>query len=168
MVQFILGVLQFGSGIGDLGFRIGLLVQIFRQTIGVFRFAVQELLVGVLQFQPSVLQFRPAVNELLFRALKLIPGVLEFFLAQFQLLFAFDEFVIGFIQLFLGSCQLGFTGCQFLPGRGERRVPGEPPFVQVGDEVMAGSTLCIVEAMKLMNEITAEEMGTELPSGSVV
>ncbi len=37
--------------------------------------------------------------------------------------------------------------------------PGEPPFVQVGDEVMAGQTLCIVEAMKLMNEITAEEMG---------
>ena len=37
--------------------------------------------------------------------------------------------------------------------------PGEPPFVQVGDEVMAGQTLCIVEAMKLMNEITADEMG---------
>ena len=37
--------------------------------------------------------------------------------------------------------------------------PGEPPFVQVGDEVMAGQTLCIVEAMKLMNEIPAEEMG---------
>ena len=90
MIQFILGVLQFGSGIGDLGFRIGLLVQIFRQTIGVFRFAVQELLVGVLQFQPSVLQFRPAVNELLFRVLKLIPGVLEFFLAQIQLLLAID------------------------------------------------------------------------------
>ena len=38
--------------------------------------------------------------------------------------------------------------------------PGEPPFVKVGDEVAAGETLCIVEAMKLMNEITAEEMGT--------
>ncbi|MFQ7722665.1 MAG: acetyl-CoA carboxylase biotin carboxyl carrier protein, partial [Adlercreutzia sp.] len=38
--------------------------------------------------------------------------------------------------------------------------PGEPPFVQVGDEVAAGETLCIVEAMKLMNEIAAEEMGT--------
>lgn len=37
--------------------------------------------------------------------------------------------------------------------------PGEPPFVKEGDEVMAGQTLCIVEAMKLMNEITAEEMG---------
>ena len=38
--------------------------------------------------------------------------------------------------------------------------PGEPPFVQVGDEVAANETLCIVEAMKLMNEITADEMGT--------
>ena len=38
--------------------------------------------------------------------------------------------------------------------------PGEPPFVQVGDEVAANQTLCIVEAMKLMNEITADEMGT--------
>ena len=38
--------------------------------------------------------------------------------------------------------------------------PGEPPFVQVGDEVAANQTLCIVEAMKLMNEITAEEVGT--------
>lgn len=37
---------------------------------------------------------------------------------------------------------------------------GEPPFVKVGDEVAAGETLCIVEAMKLMNEIAAEEMGT--------
>ena len=38
--------------------------------------------------------------------------------------------------------------------------PDEPPFVKVGDEVAANQTLCIVEAMKLMNEITAEEMGT--------
>ena len=38
--------------------------------------------------------------------------------------------------------------------------PGEPPFVKVGDEVTANQTLCIVEAMKLMNEIEAEEMGT--------
>ena len=36
--------------------------------------------------------------------------------------------------------------------------PGEAAFVQVGDEVAAGQTLCIVEAMKLMNEITADEM----------
>lgn len=38
--------------------------------------------------------------------------------------------------------------------------PGEPPFVAVGDEVAANQTLCIVEAMKLMNEITADEICT--------
>ncbi len=38
--------------------------------------------------------------------------------------------------------------------------PGEAPFVKVGDEVAAGETLCIVEAMKLMNEIAAPQMGT--------
>ncbi|MDR1712741.1 MAG: acetyl-CoA carboxylase biotin carboxyl carrier protein [Coriobacteriales bacterium] len=37
--------------------------------------------------------------------------------------------------------------------------PDKPPFVAVGDEVTAGQTLCIIEAMKLMNEITAEQMG---------
>lgn len=37
--------------------------------------------------------------------------------------------------------------------------PDADPFVKVGDEVKAGQTLCIVEAMKLMNEITAEEDG---------
>lgn len=37
--------------------------------------------------------------------------------------------------------------------------PGEPAFVKVGDEVAAGETLCIVEAMKLMNEIGAPQMG---------
>lgn len=42
----------------------------------------------------------------------------------------------------------------------EAPAPGEPPFVEVGDEVAAGQTLCIVEAMKLMNEIAAEEVGT--------
>jgi len=37
--------------------------------------------------------------------------------------------------------------------------PGAAPFVAVGDAVSAGQTLCIVEAMKLMNEITADEAG---------
>ena len=41
----------------------------------------------------------------------------------------------------------------------EAPAPGEPPFVKVGDEVAAGETLCIVEAMKLMNEIVAETDG---------
>lgn len=34
--------------------------------------------------------------------------------------------------------------------------PDKPPFVKVGDLVKAGQTVCIVEAMKLMNEIEAE------------
>ena len=34
------------------------------------------------------------------------------------------------------------------------------PYVTVGDRVKKGQTLCIVEAMKLMNEIYAEEDGT--------
>ena len=34
------------------------------------------------------------------------------------------------------------------------------PFVKIGDHVEKGATLCIVEAMKLMNEIYAEEAGT--------
>ena len=34
--------------------------------------------------------------------------------------------------------------------------PNSPPFVNVGDVVSAGATLCIVEAMKVMNEIKAE------------
>lgn len=38
--------------------------------------------------------------------------------------------------------------------------PDEPAFVKEDDEVTAGQTLCIVEAMKLMNEITAEQIGT--------
>jgi oxaloacetate decarboxylase alpha subunit len=37
--------------------------------------------------------------------------------------------------------------------------PGAAPFVSVGDSVTEGQPLCIVEAMKLMNEITAEEAG---------
>jgi len=34
------------------------------------------------------------------------------------------------------------------------------PFVEVGDTVKEGDTLCIVEAMKLMNEIEADASGT--------
>jgi oxaloacetate decarboxylase (Na+ extruding) subunit alpha len=37
--------------------------------------------------------------------------------------------------------------------------PGAPPFVEEGDTVAAGQTLCILEAMKLMNEIKAEAAG---------
>ncbi|MDO4356300.1 MAG: acetyl-CoA carboxylase biotin carboxyl carrier protein, partial [Clostridia bacterium] len=37
--------------------------------------------------------------------------------------------------------------------------PEKPPFVKVGDRVKKGDVLCIIEAMKLMNEITAEQDG---------
>jgi acetyl-CoA carboxylase biotin carboxyl carrier protein len=37
--------------------------------------------------------------------------------------------------------------------------PGSPPFVKVGDEVQVGQVLCIVEAMKLMNEIESDAAG---------
>jgi oxaloacetate decarboxylase (Na+ extruding) subunit alpha len=37
--------------------------------------------------------------------------------------------------------------------------PDTPPFVEVGDVVKAGQVLCIVEAMKLMNEIESELSG---------
>jgi acetyl-CoA carboxylase biotin carboxyl carrier protein len=38
--------------------------------------------------------------------------------------------------------------------------PGAEPFVEPGDRVEVGQTLCIVEAMKLMNEITSDFAGT--------
>ncbi|KAK4487935.1 hypothetical protein RD792_003673 [Penstemon davidsonii] len=38
--------------------------------------------------------------------------------------------------------------------------PGEPAFVKVGDKVQKGQVLCIIEAMKLMNEIEADQSGT--------
>jgi acetyl-CoA carboxylase biotin carboxyl carrier protein len=37
--------------------------------------------------------------------------------------------------------------------------PGSKPFVEIGDTVEEGATLCIVEAMKLMNEIEADKSG---------
>ena len=38
--------------------------------------------------------------------------------------------------------------------------PGAEPFVQVGQTVKQGDTLCIIEAMKLLNEIEADASGT--------
>lgn len=38
--------------------------------------------------------------------------------------------------------------------------PDSPPFVKPGDSVTAKSTVCIIESMKLMNEIEAEVSGT--------
>ena len=50
--------------------------------------------------------------------------------------------------------------------------PSDPPFVTVGSKVKKGDVLCIIEAMKLMNEIPAEEDGEIIDicaaNGSVV
>ena len=56
--------------------------------------------------------------------------------------------------------------------------PGEEPFVEVGNIVKVGQTICILEAMKLMNEIESEfnaeiveilvENGTPVEFGQVL
>ena len=56
--------------------------------------------------------------------------------------------------------------------------PGEEPFVEVGNNVQVGQTICILEAMKLMNEIESEfnaevveilvENGTPIEFGQVL
>jgi len=38
--------------------------------------------------------------------------------------------------------------------------PGAKPFVEVGDSIKEGETICIVEAMKILNEIEADKSGT--------
>ncbi len=42
----------------------------------------------------------------------------------------------------------------------EAPAPGAEPFVRVGDTIQPGKVLCIIESMKLMNEIEAEISGT--------
>lgn len=42
----------------------------------------------------------------------------------------------------------------------ESPAPGSPPFVRIGDSVQPGKVLCIIESMKLMNEIESEHTGT--------
>jgi len=37
--------------------------------------------------------------------------------------------------------------------------PGSPPFIEIGQEVKEGQTLCIIEAMKLLNEIESDKAG---------
>lgn len=37
--------------------------------------------------------------------------------------------------------------------------PGAKPFVEIGDQVKAGQTICIIEAMKLLNEIECDKDG---------
>ena len=38
--------------------------------------------------------------------------------------------------------------------------PGSSPFVEIGSVIKAGDTICIVEAMKILNEIEADKSGT--------
>jgi acetyl-CoA carboxylase biotin carboxyl carrier protein len=38
--------------------------------------------------------------------------------------------------------------------------PGAKPFVEVGGQVKEGETICIIEAMKILNEIEADKSGT--------
>lgn len=38
--------------------------------------------------------------------------------------------------------------------------PGAKPFVEVGDAIKEGDTVCIIEAMKILNEIEADKTGT--------
>ncbi len=38
--------------------------------------------------------------------------------------------------------------------------PGTPSFVEVGDSVVTGDTLCIIEAMKMLNQIESDKTGT--------
>ena len=54
-----------------------------------------------------------------------------------------------------GAVKSPMVGTAFLAGE-----PGARPFVQPGDRVNAGDTLLIVEAMKVMNPITAPRAGT--------
>jgi acetyl-CoA carboxylase biotin carboxyl carrier protein len=38
--------------------------------------------------------------------------------------------------------------------------PGSKPFVEVGQQVSVGDTLCIIEAMKILNQIESDKTGT--------
>ena len=42
----------------------------------------------------------------------------------------------------------------------EAPTPGAKPFVEIGQQVSVGDTLCIVEAMKMLNQIEADKAGT--------
>jgi len=37
--------------------------------------------------------------------------------------------------------------------------PGAKPFVEIGDEIKVGQVLCVIEAMKMMNQIEADKAG---------
>ena len=41
----------------------------------------------------------------------------------------------------------------------KRQAPDEEPYISVGDTILPGQTVCIIEAMKIMNEIQSEVKG---------
>lgn len=43
-----------------------------------------------------------------------------------------------------------------------RASPTSPPFIQVGQQIKQGDVICIIEAMKIMNQIEADKSGTIL------
>ena len=53
-----------------------------------------------------------------------------------------------------------YVTCPFVGTFYRAGSPDAPPFVEIGSKVREGQTLCIVEAMKLMNEIEADASGT--------
>jgi acetyl-CoA carboxylase biotin carboxyl carrier protein len=70
------------------------------------------------------------------------------------------------------AAPVGMPPARPAPGPGAKRIlapiigvfynapaPGAEPFVNVGDRVVVGQVLCILEAMKLMNEITSDYAG---------
>ncbi len=74
------------------------------------------------------------------------------------------EFVVGTEEPLLGESPAERNGLHAVrsPVVGtfyRAPAPGEEPYVEVGDRVAEGQTLCIVEAMKLMNEIPSDVSG---------
>lgn len=58
------------------------------------------------------------------------------------------------------ECPEGYTVCSPMVGTLYRAPsPEAKPFVSVGDRINVGDTLCIVEAMKMMNQIEADKAG---------
>ena len=59
------------------------------------------------------------------------------------------------------NCSVSVSGRQAAEGDSSSQAssPGAAPFVQVGDRVNEGDTLCIIEAMKMMNQIEADVSG---------
>ncbi len=69
--------------------------------------------------------------------------------------------MIGFITFIASTISRVSPAATGWPGATNGAEPGAAPFISVGDAVKAGDTLLIVEAMKVMNPITA-------PAGGVV